>query len=403
MKALRKDDFLQSECCLYKRTTLRMGLMKHMRILALVFLLLFLPSGSSGANPIETQAQQAVVIDYDTGAVLLSRSADQKMPTSSMSKVLTLYLVFEALEKGKISLEDTLPVSEKAWRMQGSKMFVELGGQVSVEDLIRGVAIQSGNDATIVLAEGLAGTEEAFAEALNRKAGELGMKNSHFVNASGWPDPDHYSTALDLAILGRALIRDFPEFYKIYSEKDFTYNGIKQGNRNPLLYRNIGGDGIKTGHTEDAGYGLIGSGTENGRRIVFVINGLPDQKARAEEAARILTWGLRHFENKNLLKAGQIVSEGDVAMGQKKSISLAAGNDIMVTVPRLAGTAATVSVKYKTPLIAPLKKGQEVGQIVIERAGLTPIEAPLLAGEDVPEAGFFAKAVAKARMLVFGP
>ncbi len=238
-------------------------------LLALVF------STPSFAQGIDTAAKQAIVLDYETGTVLFEKNADERMPTSSMSKVMTAYMVFDAVKKGQISMENQFPVTEKAWNTQGSKMFVELGNSIKVEDLLRDVIIQSGNDATIVLAEGISGSEEVFAKNMTAKAHELGMKNSNFTNASGWPDDNHYSTARDLATMGVALIHDFPEYYKIYSEKDFTYHSIKQGNRNPLLYLNNGGDGIKTGHTEAAGYGLIGSGVSalNGRRVVFVVNG----------------------------------------------------------------------------------------------------------------------------------
>ncbi|MCC6597431.1 MAG: D-alanyl-D-alanine carboxypeptidase [Alphaproteobacteria bacterium] len=375
--------------------------MKAIKTLIFVLSLICLTT-SANAETLETLAKQAIIIDYDTGAVLLSKNADERMPTSSMSKVMTVYLVDEALDKGKIALDTRFTVSEKAWRMQGSKMFVELGGQISVEDLMRGVMIQSGNDATIVLAEGLAGTEEAFAQAMNAKAKELGMKNTHFANASGWPDPEHYSTARDLAILGRATIKNFPERYKIYAEKDFTYNDIKQGNRNPLLYQNVGADGIKTGHTEDAGYGLIGSGVENGRRVILVINGLASQKERAEESAKLLTWGLRRFENKNLLKAGAVIEQANVAMGQKSAVPLVAGQDVTVTLPKLVGHNIEMSVQYKSPLIAPLQKGQEIGSISIKVPDLAPMEAPLLVGEDIPELGFFAKTLAKAKILILG-
>jgi serine-type D-Ala-D-Ala carboxypeptidase (penicillin-binding protein 5/6) len=246
-----------------------------MRFFQILFaLLLFAAPAMAQVAPMETVAREAYIIDAETGQVLFEKNADQKMPTSSMSKTMTMYMVFEALKNGKLTLDQELPVSETAWRMQGSKMFVPLGQMVKVEDLIRGVIVQSGNDATIVLAEGLAGSEGEFAAAMNRKAKELGMINSNFMNASGWPDENHYSTCHDLAILAIALIRDFPDYYKYYAEKEFTYNNIKQGNRNPLLYKNIGADGIKTGHTESAGYGLMASGVRDGRRVVMVLNGM---------------------------------------------------------------------------------------------------------------------------------
>lgn len=344
----------------------------------------------------ETPAKSLIIVDYDTGAVLYDKEADMRIPTASMSKVMTMYVVFDALKSGKISMTDTLPVSEKAWRMQGSKMFVGIGDNIKVEDLVRGVIVQSGNDATIVLAEGLAGTEEAFAKAMNEKAKSLGMNASNFTNASGWPDPNHYSTARDLAVLGSAIIRDFPEYYPIYSEKEFAYHSDKpQGNRNPLLYRNIGGDGIKTGHTEEAGYGLIGSGIENGRRVVFVVSGLADQEQRAEESAKILLWGLRSFENKKLIAADTPIESAPVVFGLQKKVSLVLPNDIIMTVPKLKDDATKMQIKYKAPLIAPVKKGDPVGVLTLQTTSGSPMEYPLIAGEDVPELTFFPKILAK--------
>ena len=246
----------------------------------------------------QTSAKQAIIVDYKTGNVLFEKNADQKMPTSSMSKVMSMYVIFDALKKGNLSLDDEFVVSEKAWKKGGSKMFIEVGKKVKVEDLIRGVIIQSGNDATIALAEGLAGSEEMFANALNRKAKELGMDNSSFMNASGWPDENHYSTARDLAKLAKAMIEEFPEYYEFYSETEFTFNDIKQANRNPLLGAGIGADGLKTGHTDDGGYGLIGTGVnDDGRRVIMVLNGMESKKERREESIRLLQWGLNGFTN----------------------------------------------------------------------------------------------------------
>ena len=227
------------------------------------------------AATMETQAEEAFLVDFQTGAVLLDKNADVRMPPSSMSKMMTAYMVFERLKDGRLSLDDELPVSEKAWRKGGSKMFVEVGDQVRVEDLLRGVIVQSGNDACIVLAEGLAGSEEAFAEQMTAKGREIGLTGSNFTNATGWPDENHYVTARDLATLAERIIVDHPEYYHYYSEKEFTWNDIRQGNRNPLLYRNVGADGLKTGHTEAAGYGLTASAMQNGRRLLLVVNGLP--------------------------------------------------------------------------------------------------------------------------------
>ena len=362
-----------------------------------------LPGAKAFADePIETLAKQAIVVDYDTGTVLLSKNADEQMPTSSMSKVMTIYAVFDNIGKGQLSLGDTLPVSEKAWRMGGSKMFVEVDKRIKVEDLIRGVVIQSGNDATIVLAEGLAGSENAFADMINAKAKDLGMDNSHFANASGWPDPEHYSTARDLAVLARATIHDFPDYYKYYAEKEFTYNNIKQANRNPLLYRNIGADGIKTGHTEAAGYGLMGSGTHNGRRVILVVNGLEDERARAEESAKLLEWGLKRFENKKLYQTGEVIENANVVMGQSAQVGLSVDEDVFLTLPKMVGVNITIQVKYDGPVIAPVKKGRELGALEIAIPGMETITRPLYAAEDVGELGLFAKTLAKAKLLFGG-
>ncbi|HSK39613.1 MAG TPA: D-alanyl-D-alanine carboxypeptidase family protein, partial [Arenibaculum sp.] len=274
--------------------------MKSVRCLgaAFVFAILLIAGSADPARSasIDTIARQAVLIDATTGTVLFEKNADERMPTSSMSKIMTMYMVFDAIKQGHLSLDDTLHVSEGAWRMQGSKMFVELGNPIPVEDLIRGVIIQSGNDASVVLAEGLAGSESEFATRMTQRAHELGLTASNFTNATGWPDDDHYSTASDLAKLSDRIIADFPEFYHYYSETEFTYHDIKQGNRNPLLYRNMDVDGLKTGHTEAAGYGLAASAERNGRRLILVVNGLSDMQARADESARLLEWGFREFE-----------------------------------------------------------------------------------------------------------
>ncbi|MCB1555803.1 MAG: D-alanyl-D-alanine carboxypeptidase [Alphaproteobacteria bacterium] len=371
-------------------------------VLCLLFLTFFLsaPVWASQAN--HTAAKQVILLDYDTGQVLFEKNADERMPTSSMSKVMTIYLVFEALRDGRLGLDGTLKVSEKAWRKGGSKMFVEVGKRVKVEDLIRGVLIQSGNDATIVLAEGLAGTEEAFADALNAKAAELGMTHSHFMNASGWPDPEHYSTARDLATLSKAIIHDFPEDYRYFSEKEFTYNNIPQKNRNPLLYRDMGADGIKTGHTEVGGYGLMASGTREGRRVILVVNGLEDEKARAQEGARLLEWGLRGFENVTLFKAGDTVIDAPVVMGAAKTVPASVAADLTVTIPVTVKNDLAVEARYEGPLSAPIKKGDRIGtlRVDIPRVGVT--EIPLLATADVKPLGFFARTIVKMKLFLGG-
>ena len=368
-----------------------------------LFLLSFIAPASAQTAPMETTAKHAYIIDFETGQILFDKEANTRMPTSSMSKTLTGYLVFEALKNGKITLDQQFPVSEKAWRMQGSKMFVPLGGMVKVEDLIRGMLIQSGNDATVVLAEGLAGTEESFVDAMNKKAQELGMKDSHFMNASGWPDPNHYSTCHDLAILAKAMIHDFPEYYKYDAEKDYTYNNIKQGNRNPLLYKNIGADGVKTGHTDDGGYGLIGSGVRDGRRVIMVLNGMASMQERADESARLLDWALSSFTNVSIIHSGMKVADAPVVMGVERSVPLIVNQDLKVTLPRMAGaSAAKAQAVFKGPLEAPVKQGQQVGVIRIVMPNMQPVELPITAAKDVPRLGFFPGLIEKAERIIFG-
>lgn len=367
-----------------------------------LFLSFCLFSFPVAAQP-QTPAKQAILVDFETGAVIYNKNADERMPTSSMSKVITMYAVFEALSNGFLALDDTYRVSEKAWRKGGSKMFVEVGDDVSIEDLIRGVIIQSGNDATIVLAEGLAGTEDSFALRLNEIAAKLGMEASNFTNASGWPDENHYSTARDLATLGAALVANFPQYYRYYSEKEFTYNDITQPNRNPLLHQNIGADGIKTGHTEGGGFGLIGSGmTPDGRRVIMVINGLESTRARAQESKKLLSWGLNNFKNETVFKAGESLKSIPVALGQVEHVDAVLQDDVFMTLPRNADRMITVEVNYAEPLKAPIKKGQAVGSITITPPDMEPLSAPLYAANDVAKTGFFSLAMAHLKQRIMG-
>ncbi len=348
----------------------------------------------------DTAARQAVIVDMQTGDVLYDKNADMRMPTSSMSKVMTMYLVFEALEDGRLKLEDAVTVSEKAWRKGGSKMFIEVGDEVKVEDLIRGVIIQSGNDATIALAEALSGTEDAFARSLTDKAQELGMVNSNFTNASGWPDENHYSTAEDLAILAKALIENFQDYYSYYAEKEFTYNDIKQPNRNPLLYRNIGADGIKTGHTEAGGYGLMASGIRNGRRVIMVLNGMADEAERAQESAKLLDWALREFENVKLFQADEIVETVPVLMGKEKTLQVALKEELFVSIPKGAKDKIKVQTIIDRDITAPVQKGQKIGTLLVDLPGIPNRELELVAAQGIEELGFFAGTFEKLRLQI---
>jgi len=351
-------------------------------------LLLIYPIAGYAASGIDTQARNALIIDMRTGAVLLNKNAEERMPPASMSKMMTYYTVFSSyLKAGKAQLTDTLPVSEKAWRMGGSKMFVPLNGHVAIEDLLRGVIIDSGNDACVVLAEGLAGSEDAFVEEMNRKAQEIGLVHSHFTNVTGLPNPNHYMTAEDLGMLARHIIEDFPEFYKFESERNFTFNGITQGNRNPLLYKDLGADGLKTGHTEEAGYCLTASAKREDRRIILVLAGLPSMKARAQESERLIEWAFREFGSFALFKAGEKVEEADVWLGTEPKVTMTVASDAIVLIPRRARKDMKVTVAYDTPVPAPIEKGQKIGRLVINVPEMAPIEIPLVAGDPVDRAG----------------
>lgn len=357
---------------------------------------------SRGAVAIETDARQAIVVEFDTGAILYQKDADTIMYPASMTKMMTAYMLFERLKNGSLSLEDTFRVSEKAWRKGGSKMFVKVGDRVSVEDLIRGIVVQSGNDATIVVAEGIGGSEGAFAELMTEKARAIGMSNSTFRNASGWPDPDHVTTARDLATLAERTIRDFPDFFHYYSEKSFTYNKIKQDNRNPLLYKNMGADGLKTGHTEASGYGLTASAKRNERRLIVVANGFNSVKARAAGSERLIDWGFRTWNNYALFKGGEKLADAPVWLGEAESVPVHIKDDLVITIPRKSRPKMKVAVSYEEPIPAPIKAGSRVATLVISAPDTETLEVPLYAGADVPQLGPVGRLGEALRYLVWG-
>jgi serine-type D-Ala-D-Ala carboxypeptidase (penicillin-binding protein 5/6) len=378
------------------------------RPLAVTAAVLFLASASlARAETIETAARQAMVVDFNTGAVLLEKNADDLMTPSSMSKLMTVYMVFERLKQGSLKMTDQLPVSETAWKRyyktEASMMFVPIHSMVTVEDLLRGVIIQSGNDACSVLAEGLAGSEEAFAEQETRKSRQIGLAKSTFRNASGWPEPGHQMTARDLAVLARRLIKDFPEYYSIFAEKTFTYNNIKQDNRNPLIWQNIAGaDGLKTGHTEDGGYGEVGSAIRDGRRVIVVMNGLPTMKSRTEESQRLIEWAFREFDDYHLFKPGDTVTDAEVWLGKDATVPLSVTDDVFMTLPRTARHDMKVSANYTGPLPAPIKKGTQVGTLTITAPGMAPREVPLIAAADVARLGFAGRIGAAVKQILWG-
>ncbi len=340
-----------------------------------------MPVKTADGSALETPASHAVLIDFETGTVLAEKAGDQKMYPSSMTKIMTLYVIFDRLKEGSIALNSQFMVSEKAWRMQGSKMFVPLGSQIGLEDLIRGIAVQSGNDACIVVAEGIAGSEEAFAKQMNDTAKKIGMTNSNFTDASGWPHPEHTTTPHDLAVLGAALIRDFPQYYHYVSEREFTFHGIRQFNRNLLLDDpSIKVDGIKTGHTEAAGYGIVLSAVDpqSQRRLVLAINGLDSGAARAQEGERLLKWGLQNFTNRTIFRSGGEIAKAPVWMGQGRDVALTVAADVKITVPKTGKTPTTASISYPSPLLAPIAKGQEVGTLTLTFADGSTKKIPLV-------------------------
>lgn len=365
------------------------------------------PSGPAGSpattplGPLDTAARYAMIMDFNTGAVLLDKEAEAAMPPSSMTKLMTIYIVYGMLKSGRMQLTQELPVSERAWRMQGSKMFVPLNGTVKVEDLIRGVIVQSGNDACIVLAEAVSGSEEGFAELMNQKAKELGLAASVFRNSTGWPDPQQRMSCRDIAMLARRLISDFPEYYHYDNEKSFKYNQIEQQNRNSLVQKGIA-DGLKTGHTEEGGYGLVASAQRAGRRVIVVVNGLTSMHQRAEESERLLEWSFREFENVTLFAAGDTVDTAKVWLGAQPSVPLVGGRDLVLTMPRAWRRTAKVAVEYANPVPAPVGRGDVLGKLTVTGQGVPAMEVELLAGADVPKMGLPGRAVAVLSRYVTG-
>lgn len=373
------------------------------RLLFFISLIFLVLAGVSPSQAQDTTAKQAIVIDYNTGYVLYEKNADERMAPSSMTKVMTTYLAFDAIDQGRIKLDQTFHISEKAWKTGGSRMFVQVGTDVKVEDILRGVIVQSGNDATVALAEGLAGSEEAFAQAMNQKAKELGMANSHFTNSHGLNEEEHYSTARDLATLAVRSIADHPQHYHYHAEKEFTYNNIKQGNRNPLLYRNVGADGLKTGHTDAGGYGLIGTAiNDKGRRVVVVVNGLTSEKERADQSTQLINWAMNGFEDVTLFKAGALVEQATVVLGKQATVPLMVEKDIRIPVPVAFRNDLKVEVVYNGPLQAPIKKGTVVGSLKVSIPRVKDFEVPLVAAADVEKIGLFAGAFAKVLMMLDG-
>jgi D-alanyl-D-alanine carboxypeptidase (penicillin-binding protein 5/6) len=369
----------------------------YLRLVA-ACLCLGLTLGPLPVGALDTKAREALVVDHATGLTLYAKDAARPMPPASMSKLMTLYMLFEALRDGRVTEQTLFNVSAKAQAMGGSRMFVEAGTQVPVEALIHGIIVASGNDACVVVAEGLAGTEAAFSAQMTKRARELGMAHSTLKNASGWPDDGHEMSAEDLVTLSRRIISDFPQYYAYFSETEFTWNNITQPNRNPLLDAGIGADGLKTGHTEAAGYGLVGSAVQNGQRIVFAVTGLSSASERAAETESIVKWAFGSFDTVKFFPEGAVVTEAEVWLGATPTVPMVAPAALQMLVPREVRNEVAARVVYGGPIEAPIAAGQKLGELRVEVPGSGTATFDLVAGRAVARGGLLTRINAAARL-----
>jgi D-alanyl-D-alanine carboxypeptidase (penicillin-binding protein 5/6) len=370
---------------------------------AILLLSAFLCTGK--ALSFETSAKAAYILDQTTGTVILEKNANRPLPPASMSKLMTLYMAFEYINQGRLDLTEKLPVSDAAVKYRGSTMFLNTSDRVSVEDLLRGIIVLSGNDACVVLAEALSpdGTEEGFADLMTKRAKKMGMLNSVFANSNGWPHPKHRMSVKDLAILANRIITDFPEYYSMFAEDTFKFDGraaANTRNRNPILGLGIGADGLKTGHTTEAGYGLVGSAVQGKRRVIFVITGLRSQSVRANEAEAIVKWAFRQFTEKKYGNANEVVGFAPVWNGDKQQVGLALSNELNILVPVFDDDDINFTAEIKTPIKVPLSKGTKIGNLIISRPNLPTFEIPLFAAENVRLGGFTEKVFSAAKFLL---
>ncbi|UTW53936.1 D-alanyl-D-alanine carboxypeptidase family protein [Kordiimonas sp. SCSIO 12610] len=359
------------------------------------------------AQSMSTPAKRAILIDATTNSILFEKDADTPFPPASMSKLMTVYMAFDAIKNGELQLDDEVVVSDSAWRdwnNRGSTMFLRARDTVTVADLLRGIIVLSGNDACVVLAEHMAGSHGVFVDWMNAKATQLGMDGSNFENANGWPAEGHVMTARDLATLSYKLVTDFPDLYPMFAETEFLYKDFRSNrfNRNPLLGRFAGADGLKTGHTEESGYGLAASAERDGRRLVLVVGGLTSVNERMRESQRLMQFGFRNFSHYPLFGAGDTVDTAEVWLGDQPSLKMVLAEDMALTMSRRQRAEMKVSVKYTNPIAAPIKKDQQVGTLIIELPNRSPITAPLLAASDVGEISGFGKITAALEHLLFG-
>lgn len=365
----------------------------------ILFLLFFFLSKPLFA--IDSIAETALVMDISTGEILLDKNSNMRTFPSSMTKIMTVLVAFEKIKNGSLSLDQEFLVSKKAWKMGGSKMFIEVDERVKVFDLLLGIVVQSGNDASIALAEGISGTEETFAIEMNNLAKKIGLTDTNFVNSSGWPNDSHYTTAKDLALLSKYTVENHPELYQMYELNEFTYNGIKQDNRNPLLLTFDGADGFKTGYTEAAGYGIVGSAERGGRRLIIVLNGLESSRSRAQESLRLMDWGFNNFELVNFFKKNEIVFQANTWLGKKEKVDLVAIEDIKVSIPKAQLSSANVDVLIEEPIQTPINKGDIIANLQISYAD-KKVSFPLAASESIEQKGFFSRITSALYYIVLG-
>ncbi|MCF6282207.1 MAG: D-alanyl-D-alanine carboxypeptidase [Candidatus Polarisedimenticolaceae bacterium] len=393
-RGIATDKRVESALLNFPHHYLRITLLNRPLILiAFTALLLFCSLSLSAARPIPAAPKIAatgyLLIDFDSGRALAEKSADQALEPASLTKIMTAYVVFREIAEGNITLKEEVLISEKAWRMVGSRMFIEVGKRVKVETLLRGLIIQSGNDASVALAEHIAGSESTFAQLMNNHATRLGMSNTNFVNSTGLPHKDHYTTARDIALVAAAAIREFPDFYKWYGEKSFLYNGIKQHNRNKLLWRDKSVDGMKTGHTEAAGYCLVASAKRDNMRLISVVLGTRSENARAQESQSLLNYGFRFFETHKLYSANEALSHARIWKGDKKALALGLTEDLYVTIPRHSYKNLDAQMVLEPKLLAPITKGSTLGHVSITLEGKSVAQVPLTALEKVAEGNLF--------------
>jgi serine-type D-Ala-D-Ala carboxypeptidase (penicillin-binding protein 5/6) len=358
--------------------------------------------GPGAANAIDTLAKQALIVDYETGSVLFDKNAGESIHPASMTKLMTLYILFDQLKQGKLKLDDTFRVSQSAWargESDESNMFLPLDSTVRIEDLIRGIAIQSGNDACKVVAEGIAGSEDSFVKLMNKKAQEIGLLHSHFENSDGLESAGHMMTARDILTLAERIYADFPEYYHYFGEKEFTFNNIKQGNRNPLLYKDIGVDGLKTGHLTISGFGLVASAKQGDRRIFMVAHGMESMQSRSDEATKLIEWAFQSFQNVKLAKAGDQLEQAPVWYGKADAVALTVAKDLVVTLPKGNQEEIQAKAVFQGPVQAPVAAGQPLGKLVITSSSGTT-EVPLVAAAAVDRVGIFGHIIATLKYLV---